>query len=86
VIVFPKKKSSLPYLNDFFHLVFFKFNFVTRMAHLVSDSDPRIIELEFKGDFTPKELETYRETFIKYDKNNSKSLEIFELNVMYEEW
>eukprot|EP01102_Stenamoeba_stenopodia_P004155 TRINITY_DN1433_c0_g1_i1.p1 TRINITY_DN1433_c0_g1~~TRINITY_DN1433_c0_g1_i1.p1 ORF type:complete len:213 (-),score=80.11 TRINITY_DN1433_c0_g1_i1:160-798(-) len=59
---------------------------LTNMAFKVSDDDPRIVELEFKTDFTPKELEQYRATFVKYDKNKSNGLELFELNVMYEEW
>jgi Ca2+-binding EF-hand superfamily protein len=47
--------------------------------------DPRLIEIEFKTDFTQKELEQYREWFVKYDKNKSGELELFELNIMYEE-
>ncbi|KAL6066540.1 apoptosis-inducing factor [Balamuthia mandrillaris] len=55
------------------------------MAHLlISDSDPRVVELEFKNDFSAEELKQYRETFQKYDENHSGELELFELNVLYE--
>jgi hypothetical protein len=52
----------------------------------VRDDDPRLVELEFRQDFTPEELVQYRHTFVKYDDNKSGALETFELNVMFEEW
>ena len=48
----------------------------------VRDDDPRLVELEFRQDFTPDELVQYRHTFVKYDDNKSGALETFELNVM----
>ncbi|PRP79781.1 EF-hand domain-containing protein D2-like [Planoprotostelium fungivorum] len=47
--------------------------------------DPRLVEIEFKNDFTQKELEQYREWFTRFDQNKSGELELFELNIMYED-
>lgn len=60
--------------------------------------DPRLVEVEFKNDFTKEELAMWRDWFVKvfiascifiltpqYDKNKSGELELFELNIMYEE-
>ena len=55
------------------------------MSAVLKGLDPRLIEIEFKGDFSQQELEQYREWFVKYDKNKSGELELFELNIMYEE-
>eukprot|EP01114_Cavostelium_apophysatum_P001349 TRINITY_DN11151_c0_g1_i1.p1 TRINITY_DN11151_c0_g1~~TRINITY_DN11151_c0_g1_i1.p1 ORF type:complete len:176 (+),score=66.57 TRINITY_DN11151_c0_g1_i1:119-646(+) len=55
------------------------------MASNLKELDPRLIEIEFKNDFTQKELEHYRGLFQKYDKNKSGELELFELNIMYED-
>jgi len=41
--------------------------------------------VEFKSDFSVEDLKTYRDWFLKYDANKSGELEIFELNVMYQE-
>jgi len=49
------------------------------------DLDPRLVEVEFKSDFSVEDLKTYRDWFLKYDANKSGELEIFELNVMYQE-
>lgn len=47
--------------------------------------DQKLIEVEFKNDFTQSELDKFRAMFNKYDANKSGELELFELNVMYEE-
>jgi len=44
-----------------------------------------IEEVDFKGAFTEDEFKQYRDTFIKYDQNQSLVLEIFELHQMYED-
>jgi len=56
------------------------------MAFKVRNDDPRLVELEFKQDFSAEDLKQYRETFTRYDTNKSGALETFELNVMFEEW
>eukprot|EP01100_Stratorugosa_tubuloviscum_P011090 TRINITY_DN4876_c0_g1_i1.p1 TRINITY_DN4876_c0_g1~~TRINITY_DN4876_c0_g1_i1.p1 ORF type:complete len:198 (-),score=92.69 TRINITY_DN4876_c0_g1_i1:33-578(-) len=43
----------------------------------------RMIETEFV-EFTPEELVTYRENFMKYDLDSNGQLELFELHQMFE--